>query len=347
MGLPSHDRPDAPSRLRDALRAAVAEGRHADCVALCAGAFEKPRANLELLVLAAGSILALAGGEIGYDAAVRRVPGTDWLDDAQVEKAAALLAARSEDWAGFEAHAWRSVRLRSDLGLYEALARRRHPGPGYHHWLAHLHRVLAPAVYLEIGVMHGWSMSHAAPRTRAIGVDPHPQLKTARRDHWRLYETTSDAFFASGALARETADAPLGLVFLDGLHTFEQTLRDFANAERFARPGTVVCIHDCLPLDAGTATRRQQTGFWSGDVWKIVPILRRWRPDLALVVVPTAPTGLALVTGLDPSSRALDAAYDEAVAAHMDLDFDPAMAAGWPVIANASAALDAFLDSRP
>ena len=40
-------------------------------------------------------------------------------------------------------------------------------------------------------------------------------------------------------------------------------------------------------------------------MWKLVPILRQYRPDLAITVLDAPPTGLVLVTGLDPSSRVL------------------------------------------
>ena len=97
----------------------------------------------------------------------------------------------------------------------------------------------------------------------------------------------------------------VGFVFLDGLHLFEQTLRDFINIEKFAAPGTVVVIHDCLPLSQFTAARERQSKFWSGDVWKIIPCLRNYRPDLKVFVIPTPPTGFGVVTNLDPSSNVL------------------------------------------
>ncbi len=65
-------------------------------------------------------------------------------------------------------------------------------------------------------------------------------------------------------------------------------------------------FHDCLPLTAATASRKRMTGFWTGDVWKITPILRRLRPDLEVFLIPAYPTGLLVVRGLDPRSRVLE-----------------------------------------
>ena len=121
-------------------------------------------------------------------------------------------------------------------------------------------------------------------------------------------------FFQTGEAARALAGEPVDLAFVDGLHLFEQALRDFQNIERYAGPGTVAVFHDCLPITAATATRRRATSFWTGDVWKIAPILRRLRPDLTIFLVPTYPTGLLVVTGLDPRSRVLEERMDALIA---------------------------------
>jgi hypothetical protein len=76
-----------------------------------------------------------------------------------------------------------------------------------------------------------------------------------------------------------------------------------------------------VPLDEPTQRRQRQTRFWTGDVWKTVLALKRYRPDLDIFTIAAAPTGLAIVTGLDPSSRILADAYDEVVRCFVDLPF--------------------------
>jgi hypothetical protein len=115
----------------------------------------------------------------------------------------------------------------------------------------------------------------------------------------------SDAFFASPDVDANLGRAPVDLVFVDGLHLFEQALRDFLHVERRGARGSVVLFHDCLPLDRATSARERRTSFWSGDVWKLLPILREHRPDLDVFVIPCYPTGLGVVTRLDPSSARL------------------------------------------
>jgi Methyltransferase domain len=200
------------------------------------------------------------------------------------------------------------------LPAHVCMARAKLPGEDYLAYLRRFHETLAPRVYLEIGVDAGRTLSLAKPPTRAFGVDPAARETRTFPAPTRLFPVESDAFFASGAAAEALAGAPVDLAFVDGLHLFEQALRDFAHVERHAAPGAVVLFHDCLPLDAATATRERRTGFWTGDVWKIIPILQRLRPDLTVFLIPAYPTGLLVVTRLDPKSRVLEKDFDALVA---------------------------------
>jgi len=180
----------------------------------------------------------------------------------------------------------------------------------YYVLLGLIHQARRPDLYVEIGVNKGDSLTFAQPGTRLIGVDPEPQLETIP-DNCTIVAQTSDEFFANPeALGGETID----LGFADGLHWWEQTLRDVAHLERHASPDGVILIHDCNPRDEITAARERTTVFWSGDVWKTVVALRRYRPDLTVVTADVAPTGLAIVTGLDPTNNTLFERYDDVVA---------------------------------
>src|SRR4051812_7371415 len=98
------------------------------------------------------------------------------------------------------------------------------------------------------------------------------------------------------------------------MHLFEQVLRDFIHVERHAAAGAVAVFHDTLPLTAVSAERESAAPMWSGDVWKILPCLKRHRPDLRIVTLPTGPSGLSVVTGLDPRSTVLADRFDAIVA---------------------------------
>ncbi len=189
-----------------------------------------------------------------------------------------------------------------------ALAKLRWPGPDYRHWLAWLHKQLAPKVYVEIGVEAGKSLALAQPGTEVIAIDPAPigdPLQSCVASG-QLFEQTSAAFFADVPAASGLATKGFDLAFIDGDHRFESVLDDFIALERYANPGAVILLHDTLPLTESTSGGARHTGFYSGDAWKVVPCLRALRPDLRLTTLPTAPTGLTLVTGLNRSSRLLE-----------------------------------------
>jgi hypothetical protein len=180
----------------------------------------------------------------------------------------------------------------------------------YYDLLALIHEHLRPDLYVEIGVHEGHSLSLVQPSTRIVGVDPEPKV-TDPPAGCTIVTATSDEFFVDPVAL---ADQPIDLSFADGLHHWEQTLRDVTNLERHASPDGTLLIHDCNPIDEVTSTRERTTVVWSGDVWKTVVALRRFRPDLNVHTVDVEPTGLAIVTGLDPSSRVLLNRYDQIVA---------------------------------
>jgi hypothetical protein len=231
-----------------------------------------------------------------------------------------LRAARLED----AARTYRRLLGRSptSLAAHAALARLVFPGDEYKLVLAAIHAALRPGFYLEIGVSAGDSLRLAHPATFACGVDPQPDIKHVLGPNMRVLAETSDAFFARYAERPAFASRLIDLAFLDGLHTFDQTLRDFINVERRAAPGAIVMIHDCIPLDAVVAARERRSAFWTGDVWKILPILWARRPDLDIAVVGAEPSGLVVVRKLDPRSDLLDRDFDALVAAHMGLGYE-------------------------
>ena len=183
--------------------------------------------------------------------------------------------------------------------------------------LDRLHATLAPALYLEIGVRHGRSLALA--RGPALGVDPAPELERPLPEGARVVVATSDDFFAGPEDALPTAPE---LAFIDGMHLFEYALRDFMHVERRAGPNTVVVIDDILPVHPAQAARTRRTRVWTGDVWKLQACLAEHRPDLFVLALDTAPSGLLLVAGLDPGNRVLWQRYNPIVR-RWAADLDP------------------------
>ena len=196
----------------------------------------------------------------------------------------------------------------------------------YYGLLRLAHDALNTRHYLEVGVHRGHSLALSRPGTYAVGVDPEPMVENPA-DNAIIVSATSDDFFSDPDL-RALLEGPLDLAFVDGLHLFEQALRDVANVERHSSPDGIILIHDCLPIDAATSAREQTTMVWSGDVWKVVVALRRHRQDLAVTTVDVEPTGMAIVSGLDPDNTVLFDRYDEIVNGLADLSFDDLEALG-------------------
>jgi len=195
------------------------------------------------------------------------------------------------------------------------------PGEDYFRILERVQEHLRPRSYLEIGVSEGESIRLAGPGTRAIGVDPSPQVKFALGPNVRIFSETSDDFFAQHDVRAELGGLPVDLAFIDGMHQFEFALRDFVNVEALCTPDSTILIHDTCPLDERTAERERVTGFWSGDIWRLVLALRKHRPDLAVHTVATYPTGLTVVRNLDPGSRYLRDRLDEVIREYLAVDF--------------------------
>lgn len=202
-----------------------------------------------------------------------------------------------------------------------AWARALMPGADYIEILKQLLDFLEPRNYIEIGVEFGTTLELVKPPIRAIGIDPAPQIEGSLAENISIYHSTSDDFFADNDL-KSILGAPFDIAFIDGLHIFEQVLRDFINFEKYAGPDSLILIHDCLPLDGQTASRTRNTQFWSGDVWKIIPCLKQERPDLSLFTIPAYPTGLCLVGGLDPDSNLLAENYERIVDRYLALKYD-------------------------
>ena len=195
---------------------------------------------------------------------------------------------------------------------------------GGEHYLQVIARILdalKPRTYVEIGVEHGNSLRLVQAPTLAIGIDPEPKLAGPLAANQKVFAETSDAFFASRDPRTELGGLPIDLAFIDGMHQFEFALRDFANLERFCSRDSTILIDDCYPLNRETAERERRRDFWSGDIWRLILMLKKYRPDLAIHIVATAPTGLAVVRHLDPDSRFLREHHDRLCGEFLAVDY--------------------------
>lgn len=129
--------------------------------------------------------------------------------------------------------------------------------------------------YLEIGVntprQPDWNWPHIEISLKH-GVDPNPKV-------YATYPVTSDEFFAKHAKMK------YDIIFVDGLHLWEQAYKDIVNSLKFLEDGGTIVVHDCNPPSERSQSREHVKGEWSGDVWKAYLKLRMENPDISMYVV--------------------------------------------------------------
>ena len=169
--------------------------------------------------------------------------------------------------------------------------------------------------YLEIGVRDGECFCSLTVAEK-IGVDPvAPQpdvLAEMRKPGVQYFSLTSDDFFQQAA-TQVLADG-VDVVFIDGLHTYEQAYRDCSNALKYLTPGGLILLHDCLPrseVEAQPARNNEDAmrilstvpnGVWVGDVWKAIVRLRSQHSDVQTCVL-HSDHGIGLVHRAQNRSR--------------------------------------------
>ena len=111
--------------------------------------------------------------------------------------------------------------------------------------------------YLEIGCDKDQSFSKIKIKKK-IGVDP-----------------------ISGGTIRDTSDnffkynkQKFDIIFIDGLHHYEQVSRDIKNSLNILNKDGFILIHDCLPRSIAHQAIPRYRGSWNGDVWKSLVELR-------------------------------------------------------------------------
>lgn len=148
--------------------------------------------------------------------------------------------------------------------------------------------------YLEIGVAKGSTFFNVEAREKHA-VDPRFRFDVNTRKSYKnetYHAMTSDEFFNKNLKDRPLFD----LIFLDGLHTYSQTLRDFLASQGLAHSKTIWLIDDTMPTDAIAAepnlmkvreARAAQNNCgdetWMGDVFKVVAFIDAFCPQFSCI----------------------------------------------------------------
>lgn len=143
--------------------------------------------------------------------------------------------------------------------------------------------------YLEVGVNEGQTFLPLSAR-RKVAVDPKfvfdVAAAKAANDGSEFHEVTSDVYFCDIATREDLFD----VIYLDGLHTFEQTLRDFTNSLSFLNENGVIVVDDVVPTSYQAGLPSQLDSFkvkafltdadasWMGDTFKLVFFVESFFP---------------------------------------------------------------------
>jgi hypothetical protein len=112
--------------------------------------------------------------------------------------------------------------------------------------------------YLEIGCDKNQSFSKIIVNNK-VGVDP---------ISGGTIRSTSDDFFL------KNLNDNYDVIFIDGLHHYEQVIKDIKNSLKILNNDGFILVHDCLPRTLAHQAVPRYRGSWNGDVWKSIVVLR-------------------------------------------------------------------------
>ena len=112
--------------------------------------------------------------------------------------------------------------------------------------------------YLEIGCDKNQLFSKVNIDNK-IGVDPVSGGNVRK---------TSDDFFKENK-------SSFDIVFIDGLHTYEQVKKDILNSVNCLLDEGIILVHDCMPDSLGKQAVPRYKMQWNGNVWKAIVDLRQ------------------------------------------------------------------------
>lgn len=119
--------------------------------------------------------------------------------------------------------------------------------------------------YLEIGVFGGFTFKRIKVPIKMC-IDPDSEFKPT-------YKMTSDEFFRN--INKYNYLDSYDIVFIDGMHLWQYTLRDILNTMKYLNPHYII-VHDCKPYNYEQQIRKipEDLRPWTGDVWKAWVLLR-------------------------------------------------------------------------
>ncbi|MGD1713243.1 hypothetical protein [Dapis sp. BLCC M172] len=149
--------------------------------------------------------------------------------------------------------------------------------------------------YLEIGVCQGATFNAINIKNK-VAVDPKFKFNINKyaNNNIVFLEVNRENFFRNYAKRFE----PFQLIYLDDVHTFELTFRDFCASLSFANTNTIWLINNTCPGSYAQAQPSYQNcarlknfsqekgGAWMGDVFKVVAAIHDFFPQFSFATFP-------------------------------------------------------------
>lgn len=135
--------------------------------------------------------------------------------------------------------------------------------------------------YLEIGIGDGTNFKNIICDYKT-NVDPFLDTLSGQGSTLPINKMTSDEFF-------KTTTEKFDIIFVDGLHTFEQTLKDIINSFNHLNSEGIVVCHDMLPPTEWHQrdSNEPDGGEWNGTCWKAIAYLRTTDPTIDIKTIDT------------------------------------------------------------
>lgn len=170
--------------------------------------------------------------------------------------------------------------------------------------------------YLEIGVNNG-STFFRIKCAKKIAVDPVFVFSNVKKQLWKIvnpynfgnhyFNQKSNEFFESNKPYLKALNG-FDVIFVDGMHTFRNSLEDILHSLEYIKSDGTIVVHDCFPPNkiASLPTRSHPseeeqniegwTGAWCGDVWKSIVYLKKKFSDHLDIKVINSDYGLGVIT---------------------------------------------------
>lgn len=170
--------------------------------------------------------------------------------------------------------------------------------------------------YLEIGVSNGATFFRIKCKNK-LAVDPEFAFSNLKKVAWnflnfsninnKYYKLESNSYFIKNK-QKLISKGGLDLIFVDGMHTFKQSLDDILNSLEVLKTDGIIVVHDCYPPSKNAAkpriiypTKEMKVaegwkGAWCGDVWKSIHYLSTSLKDNLNITVLDSDYGLGIIT---------------------------------------------------